>query len=462
MERLRAQDLMMVWPEEMGWSQDIGALMILDAGGLLDADGHVSIATAREHVGRRLHLVPRFRQLLHRPSFGLGWPLWVDAPEIALDQHVRVFPLDAPTDDDQVLSAVEELRRRRLNQSRPLWEMWFLPGLADRRVGLYMKLHHAVADGMAGIAALGAFLDPVPDPPETTPPPWVPAPAPTARELFEDNVRRGLRGFDRLLDKLAYPVESLRAARRGWPAVKEAFFEERAPRTSLNSRVGWHRRLAVIRGDLDLAKRIAHTHGAKVNDVVLTAVAGGLRRLFRSRGEGIDGLRLRAFVPVSLHREGEAAGNLDGGMVVPLPIGESRDVERLRTIAAETAARKEKARPPGGTLFRNIPIQRAALRLAPYQRLMNTYVANLPGPPVPLYFAGARVLEVFPVVPILGNVTIGVGALSYAGQFNVTVVADRERCPDLERFIEGVRGSLEVLEESASREPEIAVQGKEG
>jgi hypothetical protein len=149
-------------------------------------------------------------------------------------------------------------------------------------------------------------------------------------------------------------------------------------------------------------------------------------------------------------------------MVVPLPIGESRDVERLRTIAAETAARKEKARPPGGTLFRNIPIQRAALRLAPYQRLMNTYVANLPGPPVPLYFAGARVLEVFPVVPILGNVTIGVGALSYAGQFNVTVVADRERCPDLERFIEGVRGSLEVLEESASREPEIAVQGKEG
>ena len=116
-----------------------------------------------------------------------------------------------------------------------------------------------------------------------------------------------------------------------------------------------------------------------------------------------------------------------------------------RQIAAETAVRKKKSRPQGGTLFRNIPIQRAWLRFAPHQRIMTTYAANVPGPPVPVYLAGARVLELFPIVPILGNISIGVGALSYAGQFNITVVADRELCPDLDVFVDGMRGSLAAL-----------------
>src|SRR4029450_6265385 len=134
------------------------------------------------------------------------------------------------------------------------------------------------------------------------------------------------------------------------------------------------------------------------------------------RGARVDGLVRRAAAPVSLHQEqpGQAQGNRDGMMAVPLPVGEPEDVRRLRLIAAETTKRKQKYRPQGGTLFRNGVAQRAFLRLAPYQRLMNTYAANVPGPPVSLYFAGARLMEVFPVVPIIGNVSLGVGALSYA------------------------------------------------
>jgi len=156
---------------------------------------------------------------------------------------------------------------------------------------------------------------------------------------------------------------------------------------------------------------------------------------------------MRAFVPVSLHTEqpGQAQGNLDGAMVVPLPIGEPDDVRRLGLIAAETAQRKQKARPQGGALFRNVLIQRGMLAMLAHQHFMNTYAANVPGPPARLYFAGAPVLEVFPVVPLLGNVSVGVGALSYAGQFNVTAVADRELCPDLEVFAEGARRSLDAL-----------------
>jgi diacylglycerol O-acyltransferase / wax synthase len=185
--------------------------------------------------------------------------------------------------------------------------------------------------------------------------------------------------------------------------------------------------------------------------VLMAALAGGLRALLLGRGERVDGLVLRAAVPVSLHQEqpGQAQGNRDGMMVVPLPIGEPDDASRLRLIAAETTRRKRRYRPQGGTLFRNVLAQRAFLRLAPYQRLTNTYVANVPGPPVPLYFAGARLLEVFPVVPIVGNVSLGVGALSYAGQFNITAVADREACPDLESFADGLRRSLDRLVASA-------------
>jgi diacylglycerol O-acyltransferase / wax synthase len=446
-DRLTAQDLMLLWPEELGWSQDIGALAILDGASLLDGDGRFRIERAREEIGRRLHQVPRFRQLLYRPRFGLGWPLWVDAASIDLADHVRELPLPAPADEAQLLAACEELRHRPLSRSRPLWEMWFLPGLPDRRVGLFMKVHHTIADGVAGIATLGAFVDPVPDPPPLHAPRWSPAAMPSAGALFVDNLRRRGQEFGRAVTTLAHPVQTARLARRGWPAVLEAFLEARAPRTSLSRRVSWHRRFALVRSDLDLVKRVAHAHDATANDVLMVALAGGLRALLLARGEPIEGLVLRAAVPVSLHQEqpGQAQGNRDGMMIVPLPIGEPDDVRRLRLIAAETRRRKRKHRPQGGTLFRNVPVQRAFLRLAPYQRLVNTYAANVPGPPVPLYFAGARLLEVFPVVPIWGNVSLGVGALSYAGQFNITAVADRAACPDLEVFAQGASRSLGAL-----------------
>jgi hypothetical protein len=190
-----------------------------------------------------------------------------------------------------------------------------------------------------------------------------------------------------------------------------------------------------------VAKTIAHTHRATVNDVLLTAVAAGYTDLFRSRGEPIEDVVLRAFVPVSLHQEqpGQARGNVDAGMLVPLPIGEPDDIRRLQTIAADTAERKKKSRPPAGSMFRTVLLQRAFLRLMPRQRFMNAYVTNVPGPPIPLYLAGAALLEIFPIVPLTANISIGVGALSYAQQFNLAVVADRNLCPDLEVFADAVR-----------------------
>jgi WS/DGAT/MGAT family acyltransferase len=439
----------MIWPEDFGWPQDIGAIAVLDGASLVDATGRFRIEEVRDRIGGRLPSLTRFRQRLYMPRRGLGWPLWVDADSVDLAHHVDVVPV-AAANEAELLSACEQLRRRPLDRSQPLWMMWFLPGLPQGRVGLFMKLHHAVADGVAGVAAFGAFLDLTPDATAPSASQWTPAPMPSNSQLFRDNLSRRAQAMRSFVSTLTHPGDTVRAIRRDLPAVREAFGEGRAPLTSLNRRVGSDRRLALIRSSLDVVKGTAHAQGGTVNDVLLTAVAAGLRELLHSRGESVEGLVLRAMVPVSLHHEqpGQARGNLDGVMMVPLPVGEPDNVRRLQWIAAETARRKTKPRPPGGTLFRNRIIQRAFIRHAARQRFMNVYVANVPGPPVPLYLDRAPLLEVFPVVPIMGNLTLGVGALSYAGQLNLTVVADRDACPDVQIFVESARSSLDELARS--------------
>ncbi len=282
MDRLTAADLSMALPEEFGWPQDIGALAILDGGGLVDANGRFRVEAVRLAIEARLHLVLRFRQLLFTPRRGLGGPLWVDAPAFDITDHVRVFPLAAPSDEAQLLLAVEQLRRRRLERARPLWEMWFLPGLPNGQVGLYIKVHHAVADGVAGVALLGAFLS---REGEATPPathPWRPAPIPSSQGLFADNLLRRARAVGRLFSALTRPADTMRRMRAGLPAVREVF-AEKAPRTSLNRPIGADRTFALIRSRLEVTKRIAHAHGATVNDVLLAAIAGGLRELLAGR-----------------------------------------------------------------------------------------------------------------------------------------------------------------------------------
>jgi WS/DGAT/MGAT family acyltransferase len=452
LERLTASDLFLLLWDDYGWSTDIGGLAICDGTSLLDHDGRVRIEVVRAQFEPRLDLVPRFRQLLYRPRLGLGWPLWVDAPRFDLADHIRAHPLAAPGGATQLLQACQELARQRLDPSRPLWELWLLPGLPGRRVGAYLRLHHAIADGTAALAAFGALLDPGPGAPAPAAPPWTPAPTPAASQLLADNLRRRRAELGRGWSGLTHPGKTLAQARAAWPAWREVLTEHPAPRTSLNHPVGAGRRLAIIRGRLDLVKQVAHGHHATVNDVVLAAVAGGLRQLLASRGEDVHDLVQRAMVTISTHHEqpGQARGNKPGWMMVPLPLGEPDPVRRLQLIAAETAARKNKARPEAGSgIFRFAAGQRAWYRHFPRQRSVNLVVTNVAGPPVPLFLAGARLLELVPMMPVMGNLTLVVAVLSYAGQLNLATAADHDSCPDLEIFTQGVRSALDDLARSA-------------
>jgi WS/DGAT/MGAT family acyltransferase len=447
-DRLMALDQLMLRASKV-WPQDIGALALLDGTNLLDPTGRLRIEAVRGAIAARLHLVPRFRQVVHVPRRGLGGPLWVDAPSFDLNDHVRVLPLAADTGEAELLVAIERLRRQRLDPSRPLWELWFLPGLPDNQIALFVRLHHAIADGMAAMMTSAALLDTAPDAPAPPARPWTPARPPSARALLADNLARHLQRLARALSTLARPGTTVRRLRAAWPAARELLTEQPATETSLDRMVGPNRNLALLRTTLEAVQEVAHRHGATVNDVLLAVTAGGLRALLQSRGEPVQDTTVRIYVPVSLRLRrglrGPQQGNLIAQMAVPLPLGVADPGLRLREIAAETATRKARARTSLGTLFGGRVARRLLLAAVMRQRV-NATTANIPGPAVPLYLAGAQVLEVFPILPLIANEPLGVGALSYAGALAIGVVADRDAYPDLDAFAAGLREELHALD----------------
>jgi diacylglycerol O-acyltransferase / wax synthase len=449
-ERLSADDRLILWPDEV-WPQDIGALGVLDGRSLLRSDGSFRLEAAKQAIEGRLHLLPRFRQVLYVPRRGLGGPLWVDAPAFNLRDHVGVERLQDPADEAELLRAIARLRRRRLEQSRPLWEMWFLTGLPADRIGWFVRLHHVVADGMAGVAELGVLLDAVPTS-ATAPQRWVPASWPSERALLLDNVQRQIAKLGRALRAARHPAAILGGVRAAMPALRELLAEQPGPQTSLNRVIGQDRTLALVRSSLEQVNEVAHTYGATVNDVLLAIIAGGVQGLLRSRGEPVEGVILPIYVPVSLRRgrSGQEGGNLISQMVVPLPLGIADPSQRLRQLAKETAKRKAIDRPSLGAMFHSKVIRAAMLKLIVRQRV-NVVSADLPGPQTPLYFAGTQLIELSPLLNLLGTESLGVGALSYAGQFNVMVIADADAYPDIDVFAACARDELHGLIESTAR-----------
>ena len=429
------------------WPQDIGALAVLDGTPLISPSGRFRIETVRDAIQGRLHLVPRFRQVIEVPRRGLGPPFWADAGGFDLAAHVHELRLEPPGGEAQLLAAVERLRRQPLDPSRPMWEMWFITGLPDRGIGWFVKLHHTIGDGMAAMTTIAALLDADPDAPVLRPQPWRPVPTPPASALRADNLRRHVEGLTGAVAKLARPRTMIRQARAALPAIRELLAERPATRTSLDRMVGPDRSLALIRSSLEAWRAVGRAHDATVNDVLLAVTAAGLRALLQRRGEPIARTTLRAYVPVSLRRRlrGPQQGNLIAQMAVPLHLGDADPGRRLRQIASETARRKSRLRTSLGTLMHGGAIVRRLMIAAVMRQRVNLTTASIPGPTRPLYLAGARVLEVFPILPLVANEPLGVGALSYAGALTIGIAADRDAFPDLDTFTAAVRDELAAL-----------------
>jgi diacylglycerol O-acyltransferase / wax synthase len=441
LDRLTPQDATNLRTEDHGSAMHVAGLAVLAGEPLLDAHGELRLADIRTYVERRLHLMPRFRQVLHRPPAGLGSAVWVDTRGFDIRRHVRTDPVPEPGDEAALLAKVAELNEPPLARSRPLWELRFLTGLANGQVGLLIRLHHVIADGIAALALIGRLFDAALDAPQPIPTAWTPRPVPPNDQLLTDSLHRRAAPFAGAATWLLRPERWWEQSTSTVAPMLQMLKDGPAPRSVLNGPIGARRRLALVRADLERTRAAAHAHGAKVNDVVLAAVAGGARDLLEHHEGRSPRAALRAMVPMSQRApsdDGEA-GNRVAVIVVPLPVDESDPVRRLESVARVTAERKRR---PIEVWSRFPSLLMVAMH---HQRFVNLFTSNLPGPPSPWYFAGARVLELFQIGPVQGNVRLNVGALSYAGSLYLDAVADAAALPDLDVFAEGLRRTLEEL-----------------
>lgn len=447
--RLSLADLTNLAVEAPDTPMHQGALGVLDGELLLDVRDRIRIDLVRARMALKLDRLPELRRVLFQTGPLQGRSLWVDDPNFQIENHVLVAQLPAPGGQAEALRFAEKKMSGLMDRTRPLWELWFLEGYGDGRVGLFLKLHHVLADGPAILNMLAQLFDLEPGPACRRSSGWLADNPPSPRALALDNLARKARLVASVGRRLTHPLALARivfvSARGTWEALKQG---RGAPRTSFNRPVGAGRRIAVMHFSLAEMKSIGHSEDATVNDVFLHLVAGGLREVLSRRGEPVGQMRIHASVAVSLHPAGDAApvGNHVGTMIVPLPIGVDDPATRLGLIASDT--RKAKARQRAAVpqvLMVMLAISGLTRFFVRRQRLVNVLVTNLPGPQFPLYVAGARLRDAFAIPPIAGNVTVSFAGLSYDGRFDLSIHADSRAWPDVDVLMEGMRTSWERL-----------------
>jgi WS/DGAT/MGAT family acyltransferase len=412
-------------------------------------------------IEARLGLVPRYRQRLAFVPFGQGRPKWVDDPHLNLRYHVRATALPSPGSEQQLRELAGRVFAQQLDRDKPLWEIWLVDGLEGDRFAVLSKTHHALVDGISGVDIMSVLFDTSPEPaaPPDTGERWLPRPLPSAAQLLGEalveratvpteiarSVRAVLRG-PRMM------AEGLRDAAVGVGAMAWAGLNP-APPSPYNKSIGPHRRFDWVRVNLADIKAIKDELGGTVNDVVLATVAGALGKHLRRRGQNTDGLELKAMVPVSVRADVErgALGNRVAAIMAPLPVWCQDPVARLDIVREELKGLKSGGQAVGAQVltqlsgFAPATVMDQASRVMSRQRFFNVVVTNVPGPQIPLYLAGKRMIDTFPMVPLAKNQALGIALLSYAGRINFGLVGDYDLMWDLDDFADDLRDSLSEL-----------------
>lgn len=414
-------------------------------------------------IAGRLHLSPRFRQRVTPVPLGAGEPVWRDDPSFYLPNHVKVIP--GPLDDVELRRATDSFFTRPLRRDRPLWEIVIVPRLTDRRAAVLGKIHHAMADGIAAVEIGMLLFDLTPDAAPPEPSEWTPAPTEGAARLaltaVADTALEQFRATRKMVGLGRSPARTIRVAdtlRRAALSLAEDTLK-RAPESYLNPEIGPARTLVTHRVELDRLLRLKEHKQVKLNDIVLAASAGALRRFARDRGERpVD---LRAMVPVNVRQrvsDGDGAtGNKIAFGFIQLPISSERAGERLDRVVAAMGALKDDGRIEGSALLMAgiglcpEPIKDRAARLAASPRLYNLTISNVPGPRLPLYAAGGRVQSIYPVIPIPDRHALSIGVLTYDRGAHFCCYADPRALPGVERLAGALEEAITELETGIPR-----------
>jgi len=418
----------------------------------------------REHIASRLPLVPRYRQKLVEMPFGTGRPVWVEDPDFRVGYHVRHTALPSPGSDQQLLTLTSRILSQRLDRTKPLWEMWLVEGLADGRFAIVAKTHHAMIDGVGGVDLLTALFDLSPETSSPVEPaPWLPARTPGTVDLLAQGARGAVRNLVSLglrgASLAVHPRQAVRETTSALQAIGAAAgpLVSGAPPSLLNRKPGPHRQVEVVRTSLADYKAVKTAFGATVNDVVLTAVAGALGRFLAGRGEEVDGVRLKACVPVSVRTSDKAgaAGNEITIMTAPLPVGINDPVARLALVRRSMEHLKTSRQAEGAKVLTSIEnalppaVLARASRLGFSSRMYNLLVTNVPGPQVPIYMLGRELEELTPLAFLAPEHTLAIAIVSYHGSVTYGLLADADALPDLAELADHLRDCLAELVKAA-------------
>ncbi|MFT4570635.1 MAG: diacylglycerol O-acyltransferase [Hyphomicrobiaceae bacterium] len=458
-DRLSFQDNTFLAFETSSAHLHVSGIATFKSGGLRNADGGIDIDRVRDYVASRLHLIPRYRQIIRYIPFEQH-PVWVDDRHFNLEYHVRHTCLPKPGDESQLKGMAARIMAQKLDRSKPLWEMWVVEGLdGGDRFSLITKVHHCMIDGMSGVELMRVLLSPDPDEPLSPVVAWQPRRQPSDLDLVRDAALRWVGGPMWLARNAG---EVVRAAlddeselRTRLRAVGEAVGSGAGgvADTPLSGQIGPHRRFEWTTMSVAEMRRIKKQLGGSLNDLVLTIVSGALVRYFARHQVTLDGQDFVVAAPVSVRSEEEhgSLGNRVSTWLIPLPLEEPDPLLRIRQIGTVTADLKRKHSALGAETIMSLgewtPSTFLSLgaRVIPRMLPMNMIVTNVPGPQLPLYMLGARLCENYGQVPLMEGTGLGIALFSYDGLLCWGFNADWDRVPDLSDFVNDIKDAFEEL-----------------
>jgi WS/DGAT/MGAT family acyltransferase len=436
--------------------------------GVMALDGKVDIKRLRGILDRRLAPFERFHQRVVRPRSRGNMPHWEDEERFDIHDHVSHVALPAPGDDAALQEMVSDLMSVGLDFTKPLWHVHVIDGYGEASVVL-TRVHHSIADGIALVRVMLSLTDESPQarPPRAStqkPPP------PAARfplDWLPAAVGRGVAAGQDLLSNPDKAVALARVGAHGAYRLGRLVVLPPDPRTVFKGELGRRKRAAWSQPvPLDDFKAIGKAFGATVNDVLVAATTGALRRYMERRGEPTAGVAIRASVPVNLRAPDQATkmGNAFGLVFLTLPIGIVDPVRRLRAIKKEMDALKgsPEALVAFGvlSLIGRAPVEVEQLGLRFFGSKATAVLTNVPGPRQPLYLAGRKLERVMFWVPQSGHLGLGISILSYAGGVMLGIATDAKLVPDPERIVESFQVEFDSMRAAAQKATAPARAGR--
>jgi WS/DGAT/MGAT family acyltransferase len=464
MQQLSGLDASFLYFETPNARTHIGGFAIYDPEAM--PEGRMTYERLLATIESRLHLARCYRQKLVRVPLDLDHPYWVEDPEFDLEYHLRHIALPKPGNWRQLWRQASRLHSQPLDLSRPLWEMYLIDGLDEipdlprGSFALFTKIHHAAIDGVSGAELIAAIHD---DRPDATPAPpakrWVPERDPGAPWMLAHAAWSSARSpfhLARLIGRTIPGIQRYRDEQR------RSTIEEAAPcpRTRFNGAVTPHRTGGGVWIDLGEVREIRKTvTGATVNDVIVTICGGALRKYLEAHGE-LPAESLIAMAPISVRSEDErgTAGNRVSTMLLPVRSDVADPAERLNAVHEATSHSKKLTGAIGARLLSDytqfVPgtlaglAARASWRLGLANRVrpfLNTVITNVPGPSIPLYMGGARLVANYGQGPVMDGMGLIHPIFSYAGKVTISFTSCRELLPDPELYEDCLRGAFEEL-----------------